>query len=716
MSKKKTPKAFGSPIAIALIGAGIFLWDPLPPVPHPDTLRPAPGQYDVEINRDEYGVPHIIGATKADVAFGLGFAHSEDDFATFQLTAAAARGTLARYQGKSAVPADFMSYFMDVGTRSQRDYPGAVTDETYKIASAYAAGVNLYVAENPNAVWAGMAPFTAEDVIAGFIYKTPFFYGFDGVIGELASGERNVALALDPASADEAALSLTPKPGYERGSNAFAVSPERSGDGVTRLFINSHQPLTGPVAWYEAHLISDDGWNVQGGLFPGTPVVLCGFTTEMGWANTVSAPDLVDVYKLTVKGDQYKLDDEWVDFDYRKAKLRIKIAGPFALKVNRKILVSVHGPVIENDDGFFAVSYAGMDTANQLDQYVALNSITDYDSFDAAMSIHALPSINYVFANADGDIGLIHNGQYPVRKAGWDYSLDLPGDRSDLVWGGVLPYAYVPKLLNPESGFVYNANNRPDSATDGPDNLTDLDPLLGLQTDETNRSLRVQEMTDGTQPISRERLLEIKFDNAYAKSYTADEVVQAVLAEDFSDDVDLYKAQQILAQWDYRTDADSKYAALGALTVRPAVTAKYTGTEPPSPRQAFISAVEFLNTHHDGIETPWGNVNRIVRGDVSFPLSGASTTLRAVYGIETDGEIHMSAGDSYMALIEWDAEGQVSADVVHHFGSHIADAENPHYNDQVELFANEQFRKALITREEVKAAAKESYKPGEREE
>ena len=36
-------------------------------------------QYQAKISRDIWGVPHISGERDADVAFGLAFAHAEDD-------------------------------------------------------------------------------------------------------------------------------------------------------------------------------------------------------------------------------------------------------------------------------------------------------------------------------------------------------------------------------------------------------------------------------------------------------------------------------------------------------------------------------------------------------------------------------------------------------------------------------------------------------------
>ena len=84
------------------------------------------------------------------------------------------------------------------------------------------------------------------------------------------------------------------------GSNSFAVSPHRTENEETFLLINAHQPWNGPIAWYEVHLHSEEGWNMVGGTLPGSPVVFVGHNDYLGWAHTLNAPDLIDIYELTL--------------------------------------------------------------------------------------------------------------------------------------------------------------------------------------------------------------------------------------------------------------------------------------------------------------------------------------------------------------------------------------------------------------------------------
>src|SRR5690242_417784 len=123
-----------------------------PPAPDPAPLIAKAAQYDVRIRRDTWGVPHILGKTDADTAFGLGFAQCEDDFATLQEVALATRGQLAADQGAEAAPSDYLVHLFrvweTVNARYERDLPLAAR----KVAEAYADGVNYYAALHPEQV------------------------------------------------------------------------------------------------------------------------------------------------------------------------------------------------------------------------------------------------------------------------------------------------------------------------------------------------------------------------------------------------------------------------------------------------------------------------------------------------------------------------------------------------------------------------------------
>jgi penicillin amidase/acyl-homoserine-lactone acylase len=714
-------KAFGIISIVALIiitGSMVFTWSPLNDNPSPEVLSSQAKQYNVEILRDNWGVPHIFGDRDTDTIFGMAYAQAEDDFQTIQESLAASRGTLARYRGSDAATIDYIVRLFGVWETVDQRYEKDVPDSVKALANAYVAGINLYASEHPEEAWQGLFPVKPQDLIAGSILRTPFFYGLDGEIMPLFGDERVQEIALDP-SEDRVAYAPTMRSMGERGSNAMAVSAERAGDGKTRLVVNSHQPFSGPVAWYEAHLVSNEGLDISGGTFPGSMFILHGFNRNLGWANTVNKPDLSDIYVLTRNPDnnqEYLLDGEWIPFTKKTVTINVKLFGPFAYPAKREILFSKHGPVIESKHGTYAIKYAGRGEIRQLEQYYRYNKATSLADFKAALEMQALPSINYLYADKDGNIGFIHNGQYPDRKEGWDWRKYLPGDRSDLIWDRYKPFKDVPQIFNPESGFLYNSNNTPFSATDGPDNLRpeQFSATMGLETRETNRSLRVQELTDGVKPIDETELLKIKFDVQYSKNSIAAGVIKEILEQDWSNEPEMAKAAKHLKAWNLSADVHNKHAALGVLTTIPKVTEGFTGIPAPSSDVAFRNAVNTLQKNYGKLDPEWGEVNRIVRGSVDLPMDGGPDILRAIYPekIREDGKLHAFAGDTYIAIVEWDENGQISAKVIHQFGSATKDEASDHYSDQVSLFANKSFRPMLMDREDILNNLERRYSPG----
>src|SRR5438105_10155539 len=76
---------------------------------HVDELQIDPSQIDIV--RDSFGVPHIFAKTDAEVAYGLAWAHAEDDFKTIQQGFLAGKGMLGLSTGKQGAIVDFVVQF-----------------------------------------------------------------------------------------------------------------------------------------------------------------------------------------------------------------------------------------------------------------------------------------------------------------------------------------------------------------------------------------------------------------------------------------------------------------------------------------------------------------------------------------------------------------------------------------------------------------------------
>ena len=701
--------ALAALVVLALVGLmAVIAHDRLsqPSAPARSALIAQAAHFHARIQRDHFGVPHISGPTDADVAFGLGFAHSEDDFPTIQDAALIARGQLASVEGAKAAVTDYLVRLLKVRETVTSQYDTALPADARAVLQAYADGVNYYAALHPEKVERGLLPMTGQDVAAGFVFRTPFFYGIDHVIGKI------MAPAPKPS---QVAMSITGS--LPIGSNGIAVAASKSADGATRLLVNSHQPYTGFVAWYEAVLDSGEGWHVAGGFFPGSPFMLHGHNAHLGWANTVNAPNLSTVYRLDVNPanpDQYRLDGQWKNFEKGDAAIRVKIWGPLIWTVHRPLLWSVQGPVFKTDHGMFAVRYAGMGEARQSLQYYRLNKAANRDEWLAAMRLQALPSINYIYADEKGNIGYVYNGQFPVRTEGRDWTEVQPGDRSDLIWHGYLPFDRVPQIWNPTSGYVFNSNNTPFQATGVEDALKpeDFSPTMGIQTDMTNRAYRAQETFGVDTAITAEAFRGYKFDITYSERSDFAHRIAEVLKVDPGSDSDLSAALALLKGWDRRTNVGSRAAALAVLMV---TEASHSDSHPVPVIVALRHAISTLKARFGRIDPEWGQVNRIRRGTLDLPIDGGPDIYRAVYGVsQTDGTLSASAGDTFIMFVTWDRAGALSSDSINQFGSATLDSHSVHYADQTPLFVAMKTKPVLFSQSQLAGNVEADYRPGDK--
>ncbi len=669
----------------------------------PEAAIAEAAQYKVEIIRDAYGGPYIYGQRDIDVAFGLSYAHAEDDFRTMQQMIPFYRGQLAREIGLEGAPVDFLVHWLGVRRHVDENYEHMLSPQIRAHLKAYADGLNYYAATHPMEADPRLFPITPQDLTVGFSLQHLLFYGFEGHITKLFADSPQIELAAAPDSA-----SLTRHfgaAGLPVGSNAFAINQDKSTDGATRIMINSHQPLTGPVAWYEAHVKSNEGWDMHGGVFPGMPFIAKGFNPDIGYGVTVNKPDLVDIYKLTLNpdnNDEYMLDGKAHRFESRRHWLKIKLLGNFYLPVPRSLLTSAHGPALETSHGTYAVRYAGMGEIRQPAQWMAMNKARNLDEFKKAMAMQAIVSFNFIYADRSGDIHFLHNGRIPKRAAGWDWQKYLPGDRSDLIWDEQISFDEMPQIDNPASGYLLSTNQDPFKVTAPSDNLdpSDYPSTLGLQTRMTNRADRGLAMFAQAGRMSEADFIAVKWDKFYDPESRAMKYVRRIAEMNFTDGSLHAKGQKILAAWNGETARDNRQAALAVCLLSEEWKAEQADKPAPDIAPVYDTCLAELMDAFGRLDPPWEERNRLLRGTADLPLGGGPDVLRAIYGLpEDDGRLKAVAGDGLIVYTAWDKNGKQSGGMVHNFGAASTRPASPHYADQAPLYAAEQFRPIALSRE-----------------
>ena len=658
-------------------------------------------QYSATITRDVFGVPHVHGATDADAAFGLAYAQADDDITNILSTIDLARAGSGLKNGRDGAIADYLIKALEIRELVEERYEEDLSSEVKAVLEGFVAGLNYWMSLNLDRNIKDYYPVNKVDLVSSFAIQNLFFAGIDSAIKELMNAPKEVSEAeLDKGGESRTVASLV------AGSNAFALNSNKTSDGKTRLVINSHQPLDGPVAWYEAHISSDEGWNMMGGLFPGAPFVFVGFNENLGWGMTVNGPDLTDAFKLTINPEnknQYLLDGKWENFDIKNIKLPVKLLGPISWTFNREAKFSEHGLVLETESGSYALKFAGMKEIRQPDQWFRMNKAQNKDQWLEAMKMRAIISFNAVYADKEDNIMLLHNTAGPIRNEAYDWKQPVDGTNSTLIWNEITPFDEIPLLINPNSGWIVSANQDPFRASSLKDNLkrSDFSKTLGIETKMTNRAYRVIEIFDNDKKFTEQDLLDAKFDNEYSKESRSIKYLQNVLAQEYEDQ-EFQEAQAVLNAWDLKTDNDNRSAALGVCILSEEWRAFMNRIDAPSSKEMFKKCIDELNDAFGRVDPLWSEVNMLIRGDLSLPIQGGPDTLRAVYGRpQDDGILKAVAGDGLVVSLSWDSDGNQESQSIHQYGSATQDSSSKHYDDQVQLFVDEKMKPTFFDKLEL---------------
>ena len=666
---------------------------------------------NIQIARDTFGVPHIFAPTDAEAAYGLAWAHSEDDFRNIQLAMLAAKGMLGRVEGVEGALFDFGLQFLSIDSLVDARYEKDLTPGFRKVLEGFAQGLNDYAAQHPDEVIRKKAlPFLPQDIIKGYVLSTSLMAGL------------GMALKAARENRIEEFYSVN-----DVGSNAVAVSPGHMKDGKGYLIGNSHQPIEGRFAWYEAHVSSDEGWDMIGGLFPGGVSIFVGTNRNIGWSHTTNYHQFGDIYELEINPgnkNQYRYDGEWRDFYVKKAKLVVKLIG-LPIPIKKKVRTSAFGPVFKTKHGCYAFRFPGYMDIRAAEQWFNMNKAASYEDFEEALKMQAMPLFNTVYADNKGNILLYSGGKVPLRDPSLDWTPPITENTSDYRWTEILPHEKMPQVLNPDCGYVYNSNNTPLHATGDTCNWDDHFP--GLQRFDYNRGDQFDRLMKEIEGDFHEaELNEIKFNKAYAPTGSYMKAFKVLYELDESKYPGIADAIGKFKQWNLSGESDNKNAAL-AMVTHDFLRQKANGPfallmikkEPVSEEDAvwaITKAKKLLLKTHGTLDVPLGEVQRLIRGDKSLPADGLREVPRA-----TDTKLHnkrkgiykVTAGDGYIQITRFPLNGVPEVRSINVYGA-SSHSDSPHFDDQMEMFINYQFKKMTFDKNTILKHAKRIYQPGVR--
>src|SRR3989339_61562 len=655
----------------------------------------------IDIIRDKYGVPHIFGKTDPEVAYGLAWAHAEDDFTTIQQSLLAGKAMMAQYQGKKGASIDYIVHLLRIPELVEERYESDLAPDFKKLLEGYSAGLNAYAAKHPKEVLLKkIFPVTPKDMVQYSVLQLCVLSGADKALAAIFGG--TVPLLENYKT---------------QGSNAFAFNSNKTTDGNVYLAINAHQPLEGPVAFYEAHLSSEEGWNILGANFPGAPSILHGVNEYLGWAHTVNDPDKLDVYQLEINPEnktQYKFDGKWETLEEKVAPLKVKIAG-LKINVKKKAYWSKYGPTIITDRGTFSIRMPAQMDIRGLEQWYRFNKAKNFTEFKAALNMKAIPGYNIVYADKYDSIYHISNGRIPIRDKNYNWKTTLPGNTSTTLWNQLHPIEALPQVLQPKSGFVYNTNHSPFHSTEGPENPKVTDITMGYETLENNRSKRFEEMLKPLNKVNYEDFKRIKFSRQFPSNFYFPYNIDTLFMLDEKKYTDIADLISNLKSWNKIADAESIGAGTFFMIThtvydnRALYLKQKTITENQSV-EILRAAKNKMLAGFNRTNLQLGDIQKLVRGNVALPLPGLPDVLAPMYSLPyKDGMYKGNQGDAYIELVRFTKDGPI-IESINVYGA-SARKDSPHYTDQMEMYVKQQTKKMTLDKATVYQQAVKKYNP-----
>ncbi|MBB3950063.1 penicillin acylase family protein [Aureimonas jatrophae] len=610
-----------------------------------------------EIRVDRWGIPHIRADSEADLFLAQGFNAARDRLWQIDLWRKRGLGLLAADFGPGYLAQDHAArHFLYRGDMDAewRSY----ADDTRAICTAFAAGVNAFVAlcgREPHRLPPEFATFGTRpqrwepaDVVrirshaltrngvseilranvsamAGAETDLMRFEIDPPVTPRLAGGVtaadvpleciRLFKLATAPVTFERERLDATLADAWvwtevtdlgdivrraaEEGSNNWAVHPSRTRSGRPILASDPHRAHAVPSLRYLAHLEAPS-LNVIGAGEPSAPGLSIGHNETLAFGLTIFGADQEDVCVYETKDgdpDLYRYGDGWEPIQRIRERFAVRGCDDqhLALSFTR------HGPVLHEDAGrrravALRTVWLVPGSAAYLGSLAYMREPTTR-GFAASLGHWGTPSVNHVAADTSGDIGWFTAGFTP-RRRNWHGLLPVPGDGTH-EWDGFLAPDELPRALNPERGFVFSANemNLP------PDRPADA-PTIGHEWADASRARRIESVLQADPSHTLEASMALQTD---VHSRPAAVLVPLLRQIDVSGE-EVASAIALLADWDHRLEADSAPAALFEVWwmkhLRPAVLAR--AAPDPAVRKLLLPGdFDRILTHLQRAEPLW---------------------------------------------------------------------------------------------------------------
>lgn len=662
---------------------------------------------NINIARDEWGVPHIFGNTDAEAAYGLAWANAEDAFEEMQEILIVGKGYMGKYQGVDGAKADFFAHVIQADALVEEKYH-TLPIEFLQYLDGYVQGINRYAELHPQGIKVNdLFPIEVKDVLRSYVVVMSFLTNASGALDKIYNGKL-----------DDVKVGL--------GSNAFAVNSTLTEDNNTYLCINPHLQMLGSFSFYEAHMVSNEGLNMHGSLFLGGTSIYMGNNEHLGWGMTWNYFDRGDIYKLKMHPKKkllYEYDGEWKKLEKKKVTLHVKIGKKLVIPVPKKSYWSEIGPVIKSTKSgdYYAFKYPSFFDITAPYQWYMMNKAQNLEEFKAALDLMGVSMFNIVYADKDDNIYYVSYGQVPVRNDSLQQLDVIPGNKSEYVWQRIHTLEELPHNLNPDCGFVFNTNNTPfNSDCEFDVNYKEQSPnYFDMRPGDNNRALRLSTQLNEVDKISFEEFQAIKFDNKYDPNCYLVQQLNFLFTANPNDYPEIADMLSGIQAWDFEADSADVSAALVMVTVDHLFRKKGYGdrqfiTDLEVSDEEIIVALQeaksWFMVNYGTIDIPLGTIFKARKGNLEVTSPGFPDALAANYGKKKGDKYVLQHGDTYIHFVKFDKNGVVEMRTMVPFGNSYHEEDDSYFN-QAELFRTQTTKEMTLSKFDIMNNAVEIYHP-----
>ena len=542
-------------------------------------------QHSVTIFRDENSVPHIYAQTNADLMYAQGWVHAQDRLWQMEMNRRVAMGRVAEAFGDIALDTDRLTRTLGFNRLAEEDWQNT-SSQLKSLLESYADGVNAYIENgklpiefkltgvNPepwlpvhSLGWVRIMAWTLSHGWSGALTRQEIinkigpekaaelaiYYPDENPV-EMPNGLEMLDLSTDEMIEAMAGPFLAKDmEGGGRGSNAWVVSPKRSATGRPILCNDTHLVLSTPGVWYINHLHSEEGIHIFGVSLPGVGGCLIGHNEYIAWGITLAFTDVEDIFVEKVSDSdptKYVYRDEDMEFKIIEEKIAVKGEDEHIEKVH----YTVHGPLINDvtrgGDHAISLCSKSLEPIHIADALFNLNTAKNISDFSAAIEMINAPQLNMAYGDVEGNIALLVTGRVPVRKRG-NGQLPLTGWTGEFDWDGEIPLEKMPKIINPQSGYLISCNNKIIA--------DDYPHFLGNSFMNGYRSIRIEDIFKLNNKISIDlcKKLHTDFFSIPGKIFIEGMVKGLRTARP-----KVQKMLDVLIEWDYQLNKDSPAATI----------------------------------------------------------------------------------------------------------------------------------------------------------